>query len=69
MRKKCFRQLDLLRPDYHLLFPASHAEVRVDRLERWYRQGLLVIGDAAHAMSPVDGVGIDLAIQDGRRSR
>jgi 2-polyprenyl-6-methoxyphenol hydroxylase-like FAD-dependent oxidoreductase len=38
--------------------------VRVDRLKRWYRDGLLCIGDAAHAMSPVGGVGINLAIQD-----
>jgi len=38
--------------------------VRVDRLQRWYRPGLLCIGDAAHAMSPVGGVGINLAIQD-----
>jgi len=38
--------------------------VRVDRLERWYRPGLLMIGDAAHAMSPIGGVGINLAIQD-----
>lgn len=38
--------------------------VRVDRLDRWYREGLLCIGDAAHAMSPVGGVGINLAIQD-----
>ncbi|MEV5546570.1 FAD-dependent oxidoreductase [Streptomyces sp. NPDC052309] len=38
--------------------------VRVDRLRRWYRRGLLCIGDAAHAMSPVGGVGINLAIQD-----
>jgi 2-polyprenyl-6-methoxyphenol hydroxylase-like FAD-dependent oxidoreductase len=38
--------------------------VRVDRLKRWYREGLLCIGDAAHAMSPVGGVGINLAIQD-----
>src|SRR3989442_15643279 len=38
--------------------------VRVDRLRRWYRSGLLCIGDAAHAMSPVGGVGINLAIQD-----
>jgi 2-polyprenyl-6-methoxyphenol hydroxylase-like FAD-dependent oxidoreductase len=38
--------------------------VRVDRLRRWYREGLLCIGDAAHAMSPVGGVGINLAIQD-----
>ena len=38
--------------------------VTVDRLQRWYRQGLLCIGDAAHAMSPIGGVGINLAIQD-----
>jgi 2-polyprenyl-6-methoxyphenol hydroxylase-like FAD-dependent oxidoreductase len=38
--------------------------VRVDRLRRWHRPGLLCIGDAAHAMSPVGGVGINLAIQD-----
>jgi len=38
--------------------------VTVDRLERWHRPGLLCIGDAAHAMSPVGGVGINLAIQD-----
>ena len=38
--------------------------VQVNRLRRWYRLGLLFIGDAAHAMSPVGGVGINLAIQD-----
>ena len=38
--------------------------VRVNRLPQWYRPGLLCIGDAAHAMSPVGGVGINLAIQD-----
>jgi 2-polyprenyl-6-methoxyphenol hydroxylase-like FAD-dependent oxidoreductase len=38
--------------------------VLVDRLPTWYRPGLLCIGDAAHAMSPVGGVGINLAIQD-----
>lgn len=38
--------------------------VRVDRLRQWFRPGLLCIGDAAHAMSPVGGVGINLAIQD-----
>jgi len=38
--------------------------VAIDRLRTWYRPGLLCIGDAAHAMSPVGGVGINLAIQD-----
>jgi 2-polyprenyl-6-methoxyphenol hydroxylase-like FAD-dependent oxidoreductase len=38
--------------------------VSLDRLEQWWRPGLLAIGDAAHAMSPVGGVGINLAIQD-----
>lgn len=38
--------------------------VRVDRLRRWHRPGLLCIGDSAHAMSPAGGVGINLAIQD-----
>ena len=54
--------------------PALHAvtgwddvkllSVSLDRLETWHRPGLLVIGDAAHAMSPVGGVGINLAVQD-----
>ena len=38
--------------------------VTVDRLERWAKPGLLCIGDAAHAMSPVGGVGVNLAVQD-----
>ncbi|MBW8904331.1 MAG: FAD-dependent oxidoreductase [Betaproteobacteria bacterium] len=38
--------------------------VQVNRLRTWFREGLLCIGDAAHAMSPVGGVGINLAIQD-----
>lgn len=38
--------------------------VAVDRLPVWHRPGLLLIGDAAHAMSPIGGVGINLAIQD-----
>ncbi|MFC4062404.1 FAD-dependent oxidoreductase [Planomonospora corallina] len=42
----------------------SVLSVAVDRLRRWHRPGLLVIGDAAHAMSPVGGVGINLAVQD-----
>jgi 2-polyprenyl-6-methoxyphenol hydroxylase-like FAD-dependent oxidoreductase len=38
--------------------------VAVDRMPRWYRSGLLFIGDAAHAMSPIGGVGVNLAVQD-----
>jgi 2-polyprenyl-6-methoxyphenol hydroxylase-like FAD-dependent oxidoreductase len=38
--------------------------VQINRLRRWYRAGLLCIGDAAHAMSPAGGVGINLAVQD-----
>lgn len=38
--------------------------VSLDRLTRWYEPGLLAIGDAAHAMSPVGGIGINLAVQD-----
>src|SRR5437773_193843 len=44
--------------------PVKLLTVLVDRLRKWYRPGLLCIGDAAHAMSPVGGVGINLAIQD-----
>jgi 2-polyprenyl-6-methoxyphenol hydroxylase-like FAD-dependent oxidoreductase len=39
-------------------------EVKVNRLQSWHKPGLLLIGDAAHAMSPVGGVGINLAVQD-----
>jgi 2-polyprenyl-6-methoxyphenol hydroxylase-like FAD-dependent oxidoreductase len=42
----------------------SLLSVRVDRLRRWWKPGLLCIGDSAHAMSPVGGIGINLAIQD-----
>lgn len=44
--------------DVHLL------KVRMDRLTRWWKPGLLCIGDAAHAMSPIGGVGVNLAVQD-----
>ena len=44
--------------DLHLL------EITLDRLTSWSRPGLLAIGDAAHAMSPMGGIGINLAIQD-----
>ena len=43
---------------------SSSSTSRLDRLRRWSRRGLLCIGDAAHAMSPVGGVGINLAVQD-----
>lgn len=42
----------------------SLLSVESDRLRRWYRPGLLLIGDAAHVVSPVGGIGINLAIQD-----
>lgn len=44
--------------DFHLL------SVSLDRLTCWHRPGLLAIGDAAHAMSPIGGIGINLAVQD-----
>ena len=44
--------------DFHLL------SVALDRLTQWHRPGLLAIGDAAHAMSPIGGIGINLAVQD-----
>lgn len=49
---------DLVSEDVHLL------RVRLERLRHWYVDGLLCIGDSAHAMSPAGGVGINLAIQD-----
>lgn len=42
----------------------KHLDVRLNRLNRWHVDGLLCIGDAAHAMSPMGGVGINLAVQD-----
>jgi 2-polyprenyl-6-methoxyphenol hydroxylase-like FAD-dependent oxidoreductase len=44
--------------DLHLL------SVALDRLDTWHRPGLLAIGDAAHAMSPIGGIGVNLAVQD-----
>lgn len=55
--------------DFSNGFPEAEADVKLlsvalDRLDRWSRPGLLAIGDAAHAMSPIGGIGINLAIQD-----
>jgi 2-polyprenyl-6-methoxyphenol hydroxylase-like FAD-dependent oxidoreductase len=50
--------------DLHSWDDTSQLDVRVDRLETWWRTGLLCMGDAAHAMSPVGGVGINLAVAD-----
>ena len=72
------RGLDALRSDIHKIAPylgdrlneldnwdkIQILTVQINRLRRWYRPGLLCIGDAAHAMSPAGGVGINLAIQD-----
>jgi 2-polyprenyl-6-methoxyphenol hydroxylase-like FAD-dependent oxidoreductase len=69
--------LDAFRADLARLLPDGAAldalqswddvrvlSVRVNRLRRWHQPGLLFIGDAAHAMSPIGGVGINLAVQD-----
>jgi 2-polyprenyl-6-methoxyphenol hydroxylase-like FAD-dependent oxidoreductase len=72
------RGLDAFRRDVAELMPEAaesvdalkslddvkHLDVRVNRLRRWHTDGLLCIGDAAHAMSPAGGVGINLAVQD-----
>jgi 2-polyprenyl-6-methoxyphenol hydroxylase-like FAD-dependent oxidoreductase len=72
------RGLDALRRDVAQLVPevagsvqeltsmddVKHLDVRLNRLRRWHTDGLLCVGDAAHAMSPVGGVGINLAVQD-----
>lgn len=65
------RDLEALLPDMpdsvaalRSMDEVKHLDVRVNRLRRWHTAGLLCIGDAAHAMSPVGGVGINLAIQD-----
>jgi 2-polyprenyl-6-methoxyphenol hydroxylase-like FAD-dependent oxidoreductase len=50
--------------DLHSWDDTSQLDVRVDRLKTWWRKGLLCIGDAAHAMSPIGGVGINLAVAD-----
>jgi 2-polyprenyl-6-methoxyphenol hydroxylase-like FAD-dependent oxidoreductase len=53
--------LETALPDWD---PIKLLSVSLDRLSQWHRPGLLAIGDAAHAMSPVGGIGINLAIQD-----
>lgn len=65
------RRIAALRPDLADRVDAIHSldelhwlDVRLDRLRSWHINGLLCIGDAAHAMSPAGGVGINLAIQD-----
>jgi 2-polyprenyl-6-methoxyphenol hydroxylase-like FAD-dependent oxidoreductase len=50
--------------DLHSWDDTSQLDVRVDRLKTWWRTGVLCIGDAAHAMSPAGGVGINLAVAD-----
>ena len=50
--------------DLHSWDDTSQLDVRVDRLKMWWRTGMLCIGDAAHAMSPAGGVGINLAVAD-----
>ncbi len=73
------RGLDAFRADVLELLPEAgdsvdavttlddvkHLDVRLNRLHRWHTDGLLCIGDAAHAMSPAGGVGINVAVQDG----
>jgi hypothetical protein len=48
----------------HSMDDVKHLDVRLNRLDGWHVDGLLCIGDAAHAMSPIGGVGINLAVQD-----
>src|SRR3989440_4083490 len=66
-REELARLLPYLRGRLHELKSwddISLLTVKVDRLETWYKPGLICIGDAAHAISPIGGVGINLAVQD-----
>ena len=70
------RGLEVLRNEVAALVPEADAsnltswddvkllDVKLNRLKRWHTDGLLCIGDAAHAMSPMGGVGINIAVQD-----
>jgi 2-polyprenyl-6-methoxyphenol hydroxylase-like FAD-dependent oxidoreductase len=63
--QKAFPDVDFSGPNVLKSTDELHLlEVSLDRLSRWHRPGLLAIGDAAHAMSPIGGIGINLAIQD-----
>jgi 2-polyprenyl-6-methoxyphenol hydroxylase-like FAD-dependent oxidoreductase len=57
-------RLGRLGPELASLDELHFLDVSLDRLTKWHRPGLLAIGDAAHAMSPMGGIGINLAIQD-----
>ena len=62
--KGAFADLDFGQQPLHSLDDLHLLTVTLDRLTCWHRPGLLAIGDAAHAMSPIGGIGINLAIQD-----
>lgn len=67
LRSRIARRLPFLRDNLESLTAPEQLkllEVQVNRLREWHRPGLLCIGDAAHAMSPIGGVGVNLAIQD-----
>jgi 2-polyprenyl-6-methoxyphenol hydroxylase-like FAD-dependent oxidoreductase len=67
LRARIEKAAPILGPLGHVLIDAGQMHlltVMLDRLVQWHRPGLLAIGDAAHAMSPVGGIGINLAIQD-----
>jgi 2-polyprenyl-6-methoxyphenol hydroxylase-like FAD-dependent oxidoreductase len=66
-REKVVRLMPFLADRVHELATVDDLKlltVGVDRLERWWKPGLLCIGDAAHTMSPIGGVGVNIAVQD-----